>query len=93
METLTVGYGHKSNREEKQFRTPKDLAEMVAHCNASSHIWFRALDGTAKRAKVNGMVRTWKRNPNRIEVPLKYGMYEYSTFTAEDINRVLIPIE
>jgi hypothetical protein len=47
----------------KEFRTPKDTREMIDHCNANSHIWFLSLDGKAKRAKVNGMVRTWKRNP------------------------------
>lgn len=29
----------------------------------------------ARRVKVNGAVRTWKRDANRIEVPVKYGMY------------------
>ncbi len=75
------------------FRTPNDIAEMVAHCNASSHIWFHATDGTAKRAKVNGKVRTWKRDLTRVEVPLKYGLYEYGLFTSSDIDRVLIPVD
>lgn len=30
--------------------------------------------------KVNGAVRRWKREPDRIEVPAKYGIYEYTTF-------------
>src|SRR5262245_13144623 len=30
--------------------------------------------------KVNGAPKTWKRDPYRVEVPTKYGMYEYATF-------------
>jgi hypothetical protein len=50
------------------------------------------MDGTARQAKVNGAVRRWKRDCNRIEVPIKYGMYEYAVFYASDINRILIPV-
>ena len=30
-----------------------------------------------RRYKVNGKPKTWKRDPNRIEVPIKYGLYTY----------------
>lgn len=30
-----------------------------------------------KRWKVNGSVKTWKKDPNRIRVPLKHGLYAY----------------
>jgi hypothetical protein len=89
---LEVGYGHKSKHELKQFRNPVGLAEMIRHCDSNSHIWFKSLDGTARRAKVNGKVRTWKRDPGRIEIPVKYGMYEYGVFSASDIDRILIEI-
>lgn len=42
-------------------------------------VWFRSLDGSARRAKVNGKPKRWKRQLNRVEIPLKYGMYEYFT--------------
>jgi hypothetical protein len=74
------------------FRTPANVGEMVSHCNTHSHIWFRSIQGDARQAKVNGVVRTWKRDANRVEVPLKYGMYEYVTLEARDISRILIPI-
>ena len=74
------------------FKTPDSIAEMLEHCSKQSHIWFRSIQGDARQAKVNGRVRTWKRNPNRIEVPIKYGFYEYGTFFASDIDRILIPV-
>jgi len=49
-------------------------------------IWVLARDGSARRVKVNGAVRRWKREPDRIEVPFKYGMYEYGTLYARDFG-------
>jgi hypothetical protein len=49
-------------------------------------IWVLARDGSARRAKVNGAVKRWKREPDRIEVPFKYGMYEYGTFHTRDFG-------
>ncbi len=88
---LPNGYDRKK-QEMMTFRNPANVAEMYNHCSTHQHIWFQAQDGTARQAKVNGQVRTWKRDPNRIEIPLKYGMYEYCTFYASDIERVLIPV-
>ena len=86
---LPDGYSKKSVMK---FRNPVDLAEMISWCNSHSHIHFKSIDGTARHAKVNGAVRTWKRDPNRVEVPVKYGLYEYGTFYASDLERILIPI-
>jgi len=49
-------------------------------------IWFIDTAGGARRLKVNGAVRRWKRSPDKIEVPVKYGMYEFGTFTASDFG-------
>ena len=96
METITLPDGYRTSKKQPEmltFRNPANVAELVAWCNQHSHIQFRANDGTARVAKVNGSVRTWKRDQNRVEVPIKYGMYEYGTFTQHDINRVLIPVD
>ena len=51
-------------------------------------------DGTLAECKVNGAVRTWKRNPSRIEVPIKYGMYVYATFDlSEALRRFVVRAE
>lgn len=89
--TLTNGYD-RTGKERLSFRTPASIAEMIDHCNRTPRIWFVCNDGKARQATVNGRVRTWKRDASRIEIPLKYGMYEYFTFTAYDIDRVLIPV-
>jgi hypothetical protein len=61
-----------------------NIQEAIAHLSNHSHIWFRANQGDAREAKVNGAVKLWKRNPDRFEAPIKYGMYEYDYMTEND---------
>ena len=88
---LTVGGDRRKNPEQKTFR-PMSKNEVLLLCSGN-HVWFKANDGTARHLKINGVVRTWKKDPNRIEVPTKYGMYEYHTFCTEDLDRLLIEVE
>lgn len=78
------------SRETLRFRRPLSIAEAAAHCDAHSHCWFVANNGDARQAKINGSVRRWKRDANRIEVPIKYGLYEYATFDSADLMRRLL---
>lgn len=39
-----------------------------------------------RRWKVSGQVKTWVRNPNRIRVPLKHGLYSYGALTEADFT-------
>ena len=50
------------------------------------HLGNRNADGSAQRWKVNGKVKTWKRDLNRVSVPLKHGLYSYGTATEHDIG-------
>ena len=34
-------------------------------------------DGTFRRWQVNGQVKQWKTNPERLQIPLKHGLYGY----------------
>jgi len=66
-------------------------------------VWHKTLknaDGTPKRFRVNGAVKTWKRDPDRIRVPLKHGLYDTgylvnNTFEGGrfelDISEVYLP--
>ena len=35
-------------------------------------------DGTPQRWRVNGKVKTWKRSPNRVTVPIIHGLYVFA---------------
>ena len=45
------------------------------------------IDQRGKRWKVNGQVKTWKRDPNRIRVPLKHGLYVYDALTEREFSQ------
>lgn len=81
------------NGEPVEYRTPANIDEMDEWCTKHRRIEFVSNKGDAREAKVNGKVKRWKRDPGRIAVPLKYGMYECTTFYEYDINRILIPVE
>ena len=69
--------------------------EEAKQLHYGQHVWFAAIQGDARTAKVNGEPKTWKRSPERIEVSIKYGLYEYAKFDERDITngRLLIEME
>ena len=52
------------------------------------HLKNKNADGTAQRWRVNGKVKTWKTKPNKVQVPVKYGMYSYDYITERDLHSV-----
>ena len=40
------------------------------------HVKLTNADGTPMRFRINGAVKTWKRDLSRIRVPLKHGLYD-----------------
>ena len=89
---LTVKDGYSKGKVSGTYRTPSSIAEMIQWCDAHSHITALDVRGMSRTVKINGKVRTWKKDATRIEIPYKYGMYEYGVFTANDIDRILIPV-
>jgi len=43
-------------------------------------------DGTPRRWKVNGVVKTWKTRPNDFRVPLKHGLKTYDYISEESFD-------
>lgn len=79
-ETLTLSDGYDRRKTKKRvasFRrmTIKEAKELTSgqSCKAQAH------RDSVKDVKVNGKPKIWKRSPNRVKVPLKYGLYEYPT--------------
>ena len=58
--------------------------EEVLALKSGEHVFCRLNSGRIGWIKINGRVRTWKRDPDRVEVPIKYGMYEYGTYDLEE---------
>ena len=55
------------------------------------HVTNKNSDKTPQRWKVNGKVKTWKRDINRISIPVKHGLYTYDYITENDITLIDIP--
>ena len=70
-----------------------DQAKQLKHRDILYHVTNRNADNTPQRWKVNGKVKTWKRDINRIEIPLKHGLYSYDYLTQDDLNFVCLTEE
>ena len=53
------------------------------------HVSKKNANGTPMRARVTS-IKTWKRSPNRVEVRCKHGLYDYATFTENELNQINI---
>lgn len=74
---LANGYDRSKTPEKHEYR-PMTIVEAKL-LTYNDHPEILAVDGTARVVKINGAVKTWKKDPARVEVPVKYGMYEYAT--------------
>ena len=57
------------------------------------HIRYRNADGTPERWRVNGRVKTWKRSPNRVRVPLKRGLREFDYLDEYNLDQFCLTEE
>lgn len=64
-----------------------DEAKNLHYGQTVYHSCYRNADGTPARFRVSGKVKTWKRDPSRVEVPLKRGMYESNHIDSSTANR------
>ena len=92
MSTHQLRSGYDRRKRDFTLSTYRTMTrEEVLGLSAGQHVTFLANDGTARELKVNGKVRTWKRDPDRVEVPIKYGMYECATLSlGEAMQRLLV---
>jgi len=79
---LADGYDRSKTSTKHEFRPMTvEEAKLLGY---NDHPEIIANDGTARVVKVNGRIRTWKRDPGRVEVPVKYGMYECASLRSRD---------
>jgi hypothetical protein len=63
-------------------------AKNLRHGTILYHKINRNADGTPQRWRVNGTPKTWKRDPSRVEVPLKFGLYKHDRLTENELHLV-----
>lgn len=74
--------------EFKEFRYITSDEIMKLECG--QHVDFIDRNGDVATAKVNGKIRTWKRDRDRIEIPFKFGMYECFTLNKNEMLKTLV---
>ena len=47
-------------------------------------------DGSHVRCRRNGKTKTWKRSPDRFQIPVKHGLYDYGYITEDNANAFYI---
>lgn len=65
-----------------------EQAKTLRHGTILYHANNRNADGTAQRWKVNGAPKVWKRSPERVQVPIKHGLYSFDYLTERDLDLV-----
>ena len=65
-----------------------EQAKALTHGTILHHVKNRNSDGTPQRWRVSGKVKTWKRDPGRIRVPVKYGLYVNDAITEDCLHLV-----
>jgi hypothetical protein len=70
-----------------------ERAKKLEHGDVVYHILYRNADNTPQRWRVNGKVKTWKRSPHRIEIPIKNGLYKYGYLTENDLDNYCLSEE
>lgn len=63
-------------------------AKNLKHGQTLYHMQFVNADGSAQRWRVSGKPKTWVRNPEKVQVPIKHGMYDNDYLTENDLHLV-----
>lgn len=91
--TLRSDYGHTCPLDCNCKRTLRHLTrdEAIARNWSVVHTLYYLCDnGRYRNVRFNGQTKTWKRDPERLEIPVKYGMYECFRITERDLDRLLV---
>jgi hypothetical protein len=68
-----------------------EQAKNLKHGQILHHTINKNADGSPQRWRVNGKVKTWKKDSGRVRVPLKYGLYGYDYLDENSLNLVDLP--
>jgi hypothetical protein len=52
--------------------------------------WFESKQGVARQCRKASKLKTWKKDPQRFECSFKYGMYECTRLTTQDMLKNLL---
>ncbi len=62
-----------------------EQAKNLTHGTILHYAKANNADGSPQRWRVIGRPKTWKRSPERVEVPLKHGLRHFAHLTENDL--------
>lgn len=65
-----------------------DQAKNLKHGQILHHTINKNKDGSAQRWRVSGKPKTWKRSPEKVQVPVKHGLYMNDYITENCLELV-----
>lgn len=90
-DTFIVTDGYDRNKVKRRYVVRTMTLDEVKALQGGQQVKFLDNHGMLRDIRINGRVRTWKRDAERVEVPVKYGFREYATFdTAEALRRFVV---
>ena len=78
---LASGYDRSKAPESLDYE-PLTAAEFLSLPSHRGEFLFAANDGTVRRVRASGALKTWKTRPGDFRLPVKYGMYESSAIVS-----------
>jgi len=88
-EQLRDGYERVRKTIEPTLITVRSMTlDEIKALGYGDHVDFKANDGTLRRIKINGEVKRWKRDADRVRVSVKYGMYETGQLDAAEAQKI-----
>lgn len=86
--TFTVLDGY----DKKTVHTVRKLTfeELKNHIDNNQEFLFISKQGTLRRCRRGSALKTWKRDPSRLECTFKYGLYESARLDTQQMLDVLV---
>ena len=85
-DTYTIEELYEEKEEGLDAKLTLDRAKNLRYGETVTTPAYKNADGTDQRWVVKGKVKTWKRDPSKIKVPVKRGLYEYGYITEGNLN-------
>jgi translation initiation factor IF-1 len=76
MDTFKIRDGYDRRKHAPLIKVRRMSLDEVKALQPGDHVEFESATGVLRVARVSGQVKRWVREPDRIEVPIKYGLYE-----------------
>ena len=70
-----------------------EQAKELYHGQILYHVQNRNADGSPQRWRVNGQVKRWKRDTDRVRVPIKHGLYNCDYLENDGLELVCLEEE